>query len=180
MNEKIDDVNYQNLYQLVIEDVPLNPQAHFYGISFIGPPGVGKSTVSKILSQKLNIYVSVNDQIRRLLASRSISPFENQRLVERLAKDRTSYLLEHSTSVIIDANVLTAYCEVIDNFARFSTECLFIKLICDEEEIFRRLDARELLFDKDCNVFSRATKKDYYKYLDREKANPFPEEKFFL
>lgn len=48
MNEKIDDVNYQNLYQLVIEDVPLNPQAHFYGISFIGPPGVGKSTVSKI------------------------------------------------------------------------------------------------------------------------------------
>ncbi len=54
-----------------------------------------------------------------MLASLEIPPFENQPLVEKLAYDRTSYLLEHHTSVIIDANVLTAYPQVIDNFARF-------------------------------------------------------------
>lgn len=146
----------------------------------MGPPGVGKSTVAKILSQKLGIYVSINDKIRRLLAENGISPFENQALVERLATDRTSYLLENSTSVIIDANVLTAYPAVISNFARFSSECLFIKLECGEEEILRRLDFRETLFEKDSNVFSRATRKDYYKYLDRYKKNPFPEDKVFF
>ncbi len=62
----------------------------------------------------------------------------------------------------------------------FFAECLFIKLECDEKEILRRLDNRELLFDKDCNVFSRATKKDYYKYLDRLEKNPFPKEKVFF
>lgn len=165
---------------MVIEEVPLNPQEHFFGISFVGPPGVGKSTVAKMLGEKLNIYISINDQIRRMLASLDIPTFENQPLVEKLAYDRTSYLLEHRTSVIIDANALTAYPQLIDNFARFSAECLFIKLECDEKEILRRLDNRELLFDKDSNVFSRATKKDYYKYLDRLEKNPFPKEKVFF
>ncbi len=180
MKKIVDDKEYYRIYQMVIESVPLNPQDHFYGISFVGPPGVGKSTVANILSERLNIYVSINDQIRRLLSSCGIFPFENQPLVEQLAIDRTSYLLEHSTSVIIDANMLTAYPSAIHNFARFSTECLFIKLECKEEEILKRLDARELLFDKDSRVFSRATRKDYYKYLDREKENPFPEEKIFF
>jgi len=181
--KKISEINgslYQKLSEKVIADVILYPQEQFFGISFIGPPGVGKSTVSKMLSEKLNIYVSINDQIRRVLASEGIDPFQNQTLVEKLAYDRTSYLLENHCSVIIDANVLTAYPAVISNFSRFFTECLFLKLECSEEEILRRLDFRETLFDKDNSVFSRATKKDYYKYLDRYHQNPFPADKVFF
>lgn len=180
MMKKIDEKEYYKLYQLVIADVILQPRGKFFGISFIGSPGVGKSTVAKMLSEKLNIYVSINDQIRRVLALEGMDPFENQALVEKLAYDRTSYLLENQCSVIIDANVLTAYPQVIANFARFFTECFFIKLDCSEEEILRRLDARKLLFDSDNRVFSRATRKDYYKYLNRLHNNPFPEEKVFF
>lgn len=178
MNKK--NINYEYLYNIVIKDIPISKVDFVYGISFIGPPGIGKSTIANLISNKLNIYVTANDKIRRILDSLGIDASNNQSLVEKLAYDRISYMLENSTSMIIDANCLTAYKVVEENFSHFNVPCFFIKLECSEEEILRRLDYRESQFGIENNNFSRAVRKDYYSYLERLKNNPFPKEKIFF
>lgn len=175
-----DTENYKNLLNMVIKDIPITNDEFVIGISFVGAPGIGKSTLANILSNKLNIYVTANDKIRRILDSIGIDADSNQPLVERLAYDRSRYMLENNTSMIIDANCLTAYRAVEDNFSVFNAPCLFIKLDCDEDEILRRIDEREKKFGIDQNNYSRATRKDYYDYLERLKKNPFPKEKIFF
>ena len=88
-------------------------------------------------------------------------------------------MIENNTSMIIDANCLTVYKAVEENFGRFNAPCFFIKFECNEEEILRRLDEREKTFGLDENNYSRATRKDYYRYLERLDRNPFPKDKIF-
>lgn len=173
-------INYEYLYNMVIKDIFIENTNYVYGISFIGPPGIGKSTVASIISEKLKIPVTVNDKIRRMLDGLGINASENQELVERLAYDRTRFMLENNTSMIIDANCLTAYKQVEENFNHFNAPCFFIKLECSEKEILRRIDNREIMFGRNKNNFSRAVRKDYYTYLEKLKKNPFPEEKIFF
>jgi ABC-type polysaccharide/polyol phosphate transport system ATPase subunit len=45
----MNNYNYKQLLEMIIKDVPIKEDKNNYGISFIGPPGIGKSTVSKIL-----------------------------------------------------------------------------------------------------------------------------------
>lgn len=73
--------DYNDLYKMVISDIPLSDDEVVYGVSFVGPPGIGKSTISKLLSKKLNIYVTANDKIRRLLDNLGIDSSANQQLV---------------------------------------------------------------------------------------------------
>lgn len=178
MNEK--DINYEYLYHEVIKDIPIASDEFVYGITFIRPPGIGKSTVANLLSKKLNVYVTANDKIRRMLDDLGIDSSANQSLAEKLAYDRSRFMLENHTSMIIDANCLTAYKAVEENFSHFHAPCFFIKLECREQEILRRLDYRETQFRVDKNNFSRATRKDYDSYLERLEKNPFPEEKVFF
>lgn len=175
-----EEIDYDYLYHLIIKDIPIVKDDFLYGITFIGPPGIGKSTIAKLLSKRLNLYVTANDKIRRMLDDLGIDSVTNQPLVEKLAYDRSRYMLENHTSMIIDANCLTAYKLVEENFHSFHAPCFFIKLDCSEKEILRRLDYRETQFGKDENNFSRATRKDYNSYLERLRKNPFPEEKIFF
>ena len=173
------EINYQDLYNMVIEDIPLSNDDVVYGISFVGLPGTGKTTISHLLSKKLNIHVTSNDKIRRLLDSIGINSSKNQSLVERLAYNRSAYMLENKTSMIIDADVLTTYSVVEENFKRFNAQCFFIKLELSEQEVLRRLDEREKQFGKEKNNYSRVTKEDYHKYINKLKNNHFPQNKVF-
>lgn len=82
--------------------------------------------------------------------------------------------------MIIDANCLTAYKGIEKLFEDYHAICFFIKLECEEEEILKRIDKREEKFGIDKSNYSRATRKDYYIYLDALDKNPFPEEKIFF
>lgn len=163
------NISYQELYSMVIKDIPISDDEFVYGISFIGSPGVGKSTIANLISKRLNVYVTTNDKIRRMLDDLGIDSFSNQPLVEKLAYDRSHFMLENNTSMIIDANCLTAYKAVEENFSHFDAPCFFIKLECSEQEILKRLDYRESQFGKDKNNYSRAVREDYYRYLERLK-----------
>lgn len=118
-----------------------------------------------MISKKLNIFISSNDKIRRVQDNLGITASSNQHLVERLTYDRTKYMLENGTSMILDANCLIAYKSVEENFSYYKAPCFFILLEYSEAEILKRLDYREKTFDKDITNFSRATKEDYYLYL---------------
>jgi len=172
-------ISYEELFDKIINEVEIKNDDFVYGITFIGPPGVGKSTIAKLISQRLGMHVSSNDKIRRMLDSLGIDAALNQPLLERLAYEKTAYMLQNNTSIIIDANCLTAYKKVDENFAKYNSECLYIKLDCSEREVLRRISDREKNFGKNDN-YSRGTKRDYDNYLNRLKNNPFPIEKIFF
>ena len=74
VEEKID---YNVLFKEIIEDVKLEKSDVLYGIGFVGAPGVGKSTIAKLISKKLNIPILVNDKIRRQLDEVGIDSEKN-------------------------------------------------------------------------------------------------------
>lgn len=171
-------MDYNKLFDMVVSDIPLKPEPACFGITFIAPPGAGKSTIANIISQKTGLYITANDKIRRLVESVGIDPNEpeNRRLVEQLANDRTVYMLKNKTSMIIDANMQFFYESAMNNFKNHDARLFFVKIDCPEEEILKRIESRAANFDKKPENFSRAVAADYYKYLERTKTSTFTDD----
>ena len=51
------EYNYDIVLKKLLQETQINPQPNVYGITFVAGPGFGKSTIAKILSEKLrNLY----------------------------------------------------------------------------------------------------------------------------
>lgn len=172
--------DYEKIFKRVISDIPLRKDNKVYGITFIAPQGTGKTTISRILSEKLNLYITSNDKIRRILEEFGIDPENESKLVNRLAEERTIYMLENKTSMIIDANMRLFYEIAMNNFNKYNSKLYFIRLQCSEEEILRRIDERSKTFAFDKENYSRASIENYEKYKKREKECYFPEDLVFF
>lgn len=97
-----------------------------------------------------------------------------------MAYDRTNFLFDHGTSIIIDANMEFHYQMAIDNFANHNAKLYFVKLECSEETIIKRILKRKEHFLTNPDNYSRADLEDYYTYLENKKIKPkFPEEAIF-
>lgn len=162
-------MEYNEIYNQLINEIPLNKSENVYGILFIAGPGFGKSTVAKMLSNKLNIFIASNDAVRRLFNENNDVP-ETKELVVKLVIDRLHYLLENKICHIIDGDSEFYYDEYKRIYNSYNTKMIVIKLECSEETILNRLDNRALSFGKSDNK-SRATREDYYIYLDKLKKN---------
>lgn len=171
---------YKDLLQKVIEDIPKKNETKPFGITFIAAPGMGKSTVAEIISKKMDIYITANDKIRRILETLGIDPEEHAKMVTELANDRTVYMLENNMSMIIDANMEFFWQLAYNNFKKYNAKLYFIKLDCEEAIILKRIEERKKKFESDNpENYSRADKNDYVKYLERKKESTFPSELIF-
>ena len=168
-------MEYEKLFELVVADIPIKQENPCFGLTFIAAPGVGKSTVSKLIAEKTGLYITANDKIRRLFDSLNIDPVENRKLVEQLANDRTVYMLKNKTSMIIDANMRFFWKNAKENFNNHNAKLFFIKLDCPEDVILQRIDSRAANFEKDTTNYSRAVRDDYYKYIEKCANNEFDE-----
>jgi len=166
-------MNYNDILDLIIKEIPKEPSEKVYGITFIAGPGTGKSTVSKYISEKFDVYVTANDRIRRILEKHGIDP--EQSLVEKLAEDRTIYMLENKISMIIDANMMFHWQTACNNFKKYNAKLYFIKIDCPKEEVIKRINERQIKWNSDSSILSRATEEDYYKFLEKSKNSDFPE-----
>lgn len=170
--------SYEELLELVVRDIPITKYEDVYGITFIGLPGVGKTTVANKLSEKTGLYITANDKIRRILEGLGYDvDHEYRTLVEFLANDRTRYMLKNGVSMIIDANMNGFYEMAINNFKEFDARLFFIKLECSEEVILDRIDKR--LVNEDANNYSKAGRESYFTNKENFKLKPFPEELIF-
>ena len=162
-------MEYNEIYNQLINEIPLNKSENVYGILFIAGPGFGKSTITKMLSSKLNLFIASNDAVRRLFNENNDVPGTKE-LVVKLVIDRLHYLLENKICHIIDGDSEFYYDEYKRIYNSYNAKMIVIKLECSEETILKRLDNRALSFGKSDNK-SRATREDYYIYLDKLKKN---------
>ena len=151
-------MEYNEIYNQLINEIPLNKSENVYGILFIAGPGFGKSTITKMLSSKLNLFIASNDAVRRLFNENNDVP-ETKELVVKLVIDRLHYLLENKICHIIDGDSEFYYDEYKRIYNSYNAKMIVIKLECSEETILKRLDNRALSFGKSDNK-SRATRKN--------------------
>lgn len=162
-------MEYNEIYNQLINEIPLNKSENAYGILFIAGPGFGKSTVAKMLSDKLNIFIASNDAVRRVFNKNKDVP-EAKETIANLVIDRLKYMLENRVSHIIDGDCEFFYEKYKELYKNYNVKMIVIKLLCSEETVLNRLDTRALSFGTSDNN-SRATRDDYYIYLDKLKKN---------
>ncbi|MBR2704525.1 MAG: AAA family ATPase [Clostridia bacterium] len=164
------EYSYNQIFNNLISNIPLKKSEKLYGITFVGGPGYGKSTIAKMLSSKLDIYSVTNDEIRRLYESLGFSEEKYSHDIKKMGYDRRVYLLKNKTSHILDVNMEFAWERAINSYQSLGAKLLFIELVCSEGTILRRIKEREESFNQNDN-YSRATDQDYYKYLELKKNN---------
>ncbi len=172
------EYSYDLIFKKLISEIPINKSENVYGITFIAGPGYGKSTVANIISKKLNLYITANDKIRRLYDELGFDNVLYENDIKKMANDRTIYLLQNKTSHIIDANMEFFWEMASDNYQKYNAKLIFVELVCDENEILKRIEKRSQNYGKNDNL-SRAGKEDFYKYLELKKEKGIPKDKIF-
>ena len=171
--------SYDLIFEKVKKEIPIKRSDSVFGITFIAGPGTGKSYVSNLISKRTGLYITANDKIRRIYDELGFNNVEYESDIKKMANDRTVYLLENRVSHIIDANMEFFWDMAEANFKNYGAKLYFVELVCDEDEILRRITNRAKSFD-DTDNYSRALVDDYYAYLEKKKTKSIPREKIFF
>ena len=120
---------------------------------FMGPPGVGKGTVAKVIAAKYNyIHLSTGEMFREEIASKSELGLKIAAIVEgghyvpdeitnEIVKKKILSLLKENKRVILDGYPRTInQSEFLDSIKEFEYEV--VELSAPEELIFNRLSGR--------------------------------------
>lgn len=176
---KINEYNYQKIFEVLISKIPISPVKNVFGITFVAGPGFGKSTVAEMLSKKLGIVVTSNDYIRRLYDSLNFDNGKYEADIKKMANERTKFMLENKTPMIIDANMEFFWEMAEKNFAEVGAKLYFVELVCSKETAINRIKLRAQSFDKNSNL-SRAGLSDYQAYLNKKQTSTFPNDKIYF
>ncbi|MDP1883859.1 MAG: AAA family ATPase, partial [Candidatus Moranbacteria bacterium] len=135
---------------LGLKNVRPDNSTKLFAISFIGTTGVGKTTVSQKLAEKLGFYVANSDEIRRFLNREGFpGKFPDQDLVNFMGKKVSEFLYQTKTSHIIDADMIRFYDKALANATSNGAKLLIIRLVCPEEIILKRLEERQSKINED-------------------------------
>ncbi|MFC7072170.1 AAA family ATPase [Halovenus rubra] len=124
-------------------------------VAVCGLPGVGKSTVSSYMTERLDAVRLRTDAIRKELVDEpTYSDAERNRVYDELV-DQANQHLTDGASVVLDATFTkVAHREQVksvadDNDVSFQ----LIRVVCDEETVARRIESREDISDADLSVY---------------------------
>ena len=147
-------------------------------ISFIGGPGFGKSTITKKICEKMNLYCCSNDYIARQLEKNiDISNYEQRtNLVSKIAFAFQDYLFLNSIDFVLDANLML-YLDVLKNRCqKYNYHLFIIEIEINHDEALRRSLKRlkennpENLSNSDLEDF-KLFEKQYKEYKLKENRN---------
>lgn len=138
-----------------------NDNKPFITIYMLGLPGVGKSRISKIIAEKLGIYVFTIDKVRRLLNDngyRGNNP--DQDLVEYISNSASHYMLNNGISYIMDADAIRFIYTLKRASKKAGSKFILIRVVCSEKEALNRIRLREK--SKNSENYSKANEKTYF------------------
>lgn len=135
-------------------------------ISFIGGPGYGKTTISKILCKKMHLFHCSNDYIARQLEENGIdiSDYEERtKLVSDIAFPFQDFLFSNNISFVLDANLML-YLDVLKNRCQnYGYKLFIIELKTAKEKALERSLKR--LENKNSDELSNSDEADFNLFL---------------
>ena len=148
-------------------------------ISFVGGPGYGKSTIAKILCQKMNLFHTSTDIIRNYLKNLNIdiSNYDKTtKLVSSIAYPFQDFLFKNKIDFVLDANLML-YLDVLRTRCKnYGYKLFIIEIEISKEEALRRSLKRlkennpDNLSNSDANDFQL-----FLSQLEEYKKNEKPE-----
>lgn len=137
-------------------------------ISFVGGPGFGKTTISNILCEKLNLFHCSNDYIARELEKNGydISDYETKtKLVSSIAFPFQDFLFSNNIDFVLDANLML-YLDVLRNRCKnYNYKLYIIEVQINPDEALRRSLRR--LETKDPTNLSDSDEEDFKLFLNQ-------------
>lgn len=141
-------------------------------IAVCGFPGVGKSTVSERVTDRLGAKRLRTDAIRKELFDEPCYSAEESRTVYRTAFERARETLESNQSVVVDASFANKRHRDVAKQVALDCGAPFrlLKVECEESEVVRRIEQRDDISDADVDVY----------YEIREKFDPIKQDHYLI
>ncbi|GEM_PF-5115250 len=157
------------------------PEASKYFIGLIGSYGVGKSTIAKMLSEKLGFLVISSDDCRRMLDKKGMSPkkIDDNKIIFLIGVKVIEELMKRNLSIILDADLIeptfreTIGKKVGENGYSF----LLINIISDKEITEKRINGR--LRNETSDYLKKNMKKHFAERQNIHSVNKLPEDIFY-
>ncbi|MCM1053210.1 MAG: hypothetical protein NC483_04485 [Ruminococcus sp.] len=159
----------------ILEKLKANVKKDFYNsnkicISFVGGPGFGKTTISKVLCEKLKLFHCSNDYIARELEKNGydISDYEiKTKLISSIAFPFQDFLFANDIDFVLDANLML-YLDVLkDRCNSYGYKLYIIELQINPQEALKRSLKR--LEIKDPTNLSDSDEEDFKLFLNQYK-----------
>jgi predicted kinase len=124
-------------------------------IAVCGLPGVGKSTISERISERLDTNRLRTDAVRKELYSDPTYSTQESRTVYRAVFDRARKALAEDRTVVVDASFADRqYRETASNVAGdCGVPFRLLRVECDEAEVLDRIEHRDDISDADVEVY---------------------------
>lgn len=150
---------------------PNSHMAHPIGIGFIGGPGSGKTTISKLICNRFNLYYASNDHLRKLILKLGAVPSQYQNIIAEVAQERTVELLKRNIGMVLDCNMLTDYPIAERIFESYNASFILVYLECSVDTMQKRIQNRFLEIQ---NQDSIGNIKDLIAFEERVKKYGIP------
>lgn len=120
-----------------------------YIILFDGISGTGKSTIARIISEKLDVVVLNNDKVRQFLSrtnyiKKSRYPLlASQKLVKKIQYYRIKESIKNNNICVLDGNVINGFEDYINFFKRNNIKYYIVKIKYNRRKVIKRLYKRK-------------------------------------
>lgn len=139
-------MNKEELLSKFLGQIRVKPEntKKLFSIGFIATTGVGKSTVSKEIANRLGLFVGSNDQIRRFLNNEGFPGiFPDQDTLQFIAEEASKYLYKNKISHVIDADLVQYHMRAKENAEMNGARFFLIHLVCPKNIIMEHLKERD-------------------------------------
>ena len=172
-------VNEQEIFDVFTSVNPIkkgNVEKPFI-VLFDAITGTGKSTISRMINNKIKIEIINNDKVRHFL---SLTGFagdfrDEQKIVKRINYYRLEENLKNKNNCLLDSDISNNFDFKISMINDLGYKYIIIRIIYDRDKVISRINGRvkdELVSDKinlsDTYNYSNATIEDFFR-MEKEK-----------
>lgn len=138
-------MRYLELF-LELNPIPCGNVKNPYLILMAGISGTGKSTIARMIAEKINIVVLNNDKVRQFIYKTGFTKDseERRKLVKKIQYYRIEQALKAGNNCILDGNISNDFEEKMAIINSSKIKYYIIRIIYDRDKVIERIGNRKI------------------------------------